>query len=171
MSNTFVVLSETVLEPKDAMRALHYLGHGTGEDHDDSTPHVSVVVPADTGRSLIAEVIDDLGLLDFQAAWDAVIQRLRSRPANIPAETILASVTKAFRCVGCEVSGDIAAGNPLPLVRRLLEDGCETQTVVVFSEPQLLEETFQQDWAHQVEDHLQATVLHLYPGEDRIGTS
>lgn len=175
-SSSFIVLSEVPIETQDAMRALEYLGLGPDADPDgtDATPRVQAVVPADTTRSLLVEVIDDLGAADLQGAWEALVQRLRGErtPDTVQrsAKAVLAAVTDAFGRVGCEVSGTVTPGDPLASVRELLEH-CHSQAVVVFSDPQLLEETFAQDWAHKVEDHLGATVLHLYPGSPVIGTS
>lgn len=183
MSSSFVVLSEVRIAPADAMRALEYLGLGPGsQPADDPDPtgtagdpgilRATVVVPEKLTRPMMVEVIDRLGLLDLQGAWDSVAERLHpgsSERATAP--EVLASVTKAFTAAGCAVEGQIVADAPLQVVSDRLAAGCETQTVVVFSDPQLLEETFAQDWAHRLEDHLSATVLHLYPGTPQIGTS
>lgn len=182
MSSSFVVLSEVPIAPADAMRALEYLGLGPGTEPDDDpgsspsegpTVHgVSVVVPAKLTRPMVVEVIDHLGLLDLQGAWDAVAERLHPGSSErTTAAEVLASVSKSFTAAGCAVDGRIAESSALEAVSELLAEGCETQTVVVFSDPQLLEETFAQDWAHRLEDHLSATVLHLYPGSPQIGTS
>lgn len=198
MHSSFIVLSEVPLENADAMRALEYLGlspdaeadadesiaAGPGDTQQDSRvgaaapaagPRVDVVVPADTERSVIAEVIDSLGLLDLQAAWDAIAERAqgertRRRAAN-EAQAVLASVTRAFESVGCIVDGSVVEDDPIPSIRERLQQGCSLGAVVVYSDPQLLEETFAQDWAHRVEDHLSVAVLHLYPGTGRIGTA
>ncbi|MFQ6484254.1 hypothetical protein [Brachybacterium epidermidis] len=183
MSSSFVVLSEVPIAPADAMRALEYLGLGPGSEPavdapapgDVGTPgalRVNVVIPARLTRPMMVEVIDRLGLLDLQGAWDAVAERVHPETSQRPtAEEVLASVSKAFTAAGCAVEGRTAAEAPLEVVSAHLAEGCETQTVVVFSDPQLLEETFAQDWAHRLEDHLSATVLHLYPGSPQIGTS
>ncbi|EYT48585.1 hypothetical protein M3C58_04800 [Brachybacterium muris] len=183
MSSSFVVLSEVRIAPADAMRALEYLGLGpgaqpadgpddTGTTGDPGVLRATVVVPEKLSRPMMVEVIDRLGLLDLQGAWDAVAERLHPESSErATAPEVLASVTKAFTAAGCAVEGQVAADAPLQVVSDHLADGCETQTVVVFSDPQLLEETFAQDWAHHLEDHLSATVLHLYPGTPQIGTS
>ncbi len=180
MSSSFIVLSEVPIDASDAMTALGYLGLGP-EDDDTSaedaavTPHrVRVVIPRDTERSLVAEVIDALGMADLRGAWEAIVERARRErtadTARADADAVLATVVDAFERVGCRAEGSLSEDDPLPAVRRLLDD-CESQAVVVFSDPQLLEETFAQDWAHKVEDELHATVLHLYPGSPTIGTS
>lgn len=183
MSSSLIVLSEVRIAPADAMRALEYLGLGPGADADpESNPtgggearadhRVRVVIPERLVRPMIVEVIDRLGLLDLQGAWDSVADRLHPEDSErATAPEVLASVTKAFTAAGCTVSGGIVAEAPLREISDQLAAGCETQTVVVFSDPQLLEETFAQDWAHRLEDHLSATVLHLYPGSPQIGTS
>ena len=198
MHSSFIVLSEVPLENADAMRALEYLGlspdaeadadeslaAGPGDKQQDSRvgatapavgPRVDVVVPADTERSVIAEVIDSLGLLDLQAAWAAIAERAQGertpRRAADEAHAVLTSVTRAFESVGCIVDGAVVEDNPIPSIRTRLQQGCSLGAVVVYSDPQLLEETFAQDWAHRVEDHLSVAVLHLYPGNGRIGTA
>lgn len=172
MPHSVIVLSEVALAPTDALTALEYLGLDPADREEPI--HVRAVVPADTERSLIAEVIDKLGMADLQGVWDAVSQRARARrsehSATLDAHGVLASVQDVFTRVGCEVEGTISPDDPIDTIRGLLDD-CETQTVVVYSDPQLLEETFAQDWAHRVEDALDATVLHLYPGSPVIGTS
>ena len=175
-NSSFIVLSEVPIEAQDAMRALEYLGLGPDADPEgaDANPLVRAVVPADTSRSLLVEVIDYLGAADLQNAWESLVERLRRErtpeSSRREAKSVLAAVTAAFRRVGCEITGTVSPDDPLSTVRDLLE-GCHSQAVVVFSDPQLLEETFAQDWAHKVEDHLGATVLHLYPGSPVIGTS
>lgn len=172
MPTSFIVLSEVPLETSDARTALEYLAIDPAAEDEQVIVHA--VVPADTQRSLIAQVIDSLGIGDLAGAWDAVTERARRRNADsartMEASGVLATVEDAFTAVGCEVSGSVAEDDPLPAVRELLEDA-STQTVVVYSDPQLLEETFAQDWAHRVEDRLDATVLHLYPGSRSIGTA
>lgn len=172
MPFSFIVLSEVPLRAADAMRALEYLGLGP---EAESAPRVRAVVPADIEHSVVAEVIDSLGLLDLRAAYDAIAERVRGErtadAARHDASDVLASVEGAFRAAGCEVSGTVVDEDPIPALRASLEEGCDSGAVVVFSDPQLLEETFAQDWAHKVEDHLEVTVLHLYPGSDRIGTA
>ncbi len=161
------------------MRALDYLGLGpscaTEDDSSPAAPLVRAVVPADTERSLIAEVIDSLGLVDLEGAWNAIVERVRhertEEKAREAADAVLASVVHAFESAGCTVEGSVSEDDPIPAIRALLDEGSTSQTVVVFSDPQLLEETFAQDWAHRVEDHLDVTVLHLYPGSEWIGTS
>lgn len=175
-SSSFIVLSEVPIETQDAMRALEYLGLGPDADPEgaDGTPRVQAVVPADMSRSLLVEVIDDLGAADLQGAWEALVSRLRGErteeSVHRDAQAVLSAVTDAFSRIGCEVSGTVSGQDPLSAVRGFLED-CHSQAVVVFSDPQLIEETFAQDWAHKVEDDLGATVLHLYPGSPMIGTS
>lgn len=178
MSSSFIVLSEVPIDTSDAMTALGYLGFGPEDESPEEAPaqplRVRVVVPRDTERSLVAEVIDALGMADLRSAWEAIAERARRErtdvTAHADAQAVLATVIDAFERVGCRAEGSLTEDDPLPAVQQLLDD-CQTQAVVVFSDPQLLEETFAQDWAHKVEDELHATVLHLYPGSRTIGTS
>lgn len=168
-----VVLSEVPVSPEDARTALRYLGlEATGDDAEPSTPHVHVLVPRDSHRSVIAEVIDALGLIDVRGAWQAVADRSRHRRAEADrhAHEVLDTVLAALRDAGCDASGTLTDDDPLDAVRAELAEG-SPQAVVVFSDPQILEETFARDWAHRVEDHLHVPVLHLYPGSTMIGGS
>lgn len=170
MRSSVIVLSEVAIGTADAARAMEYLGLDTAEEEEPV--RVRTIVPQDTERSLIAEFIDRLAMIDLKGAWEAITDRHRHdpEPARRSATAVLAAVEDSFRRVGCEVTGELSADDPLPSIREALED-CGTQSVVVFSNPQLLEETFAQDWAHRVEDALSATVLHLYPGSGAIGTA
>ena len=178
MSTSFIVLSEVPVSTSDAMTALRYLGLDPAEQEEadaasPDAPAVRVLVPRDAHRSLVAEVIDALGLIDLRGAWEAVAVRARHERAEHAArhaQEALEATTASFRKVGCTVEGTLCDGDPLEAVQGLLDD-CSSQAVVVFSDPQLFEETFAQDWAHRVEDHLHATVLHLYPGSTMIGGS
>lgn len=174
MPCSFIVLTDVALSADDAQRALDYLGLSGGAEVPEVIP-VRAIVPEAGARPLLAEVIDALGLLDLLAAWDAVVSAARHE--NTPqraadhAQDVLASVHNAFTAVGCDLDGEVTGMDPLPAVREALAAGCESAAVVVFSDPQLVEETFAQDWAHAVEDRLGVTVLHLYPGSARIGTA
>ncbi|GAB2550239.1 hypothetical protein [Brachybacterium huguangmaarense] len=180
MTTSFIVLSEVPIGTADAATALTYLGLAPAEVDEGEAPVpaedilVRVVVPRDTERSLVAEIVDSLGVADLAAAWSALTERLGGERtdarATVDAEGVLAAVTDAFRREGCTVEGMLSEDDPLPVLRELLET-VESPAVVVYSDPQLLEETFALDWAHKVEDSLQATVLHLYPGSPTIGTS
>lgn len=174
MSSSFIVLTDVPLSADDAQRAVDYLGFSGGEDPQEEI-RVRAVVPADGARPLLAEVIDALGLLDLLSAWEALVEAVRHdrtpEQTARKAQDVLATVEAAFTAVGCTVQGSITGTDPLPAVREALSSGCECGAVVVFSDPQLVEETFAQDWAHAVEDQLGVAVLHLYPGSGRIGTA
>ena len=54
-------------------------------------------------------------------------------PTDPDADAVLATVIDAFERVGCRAEGSLSEDDPLPAVRRLLDD-CESQAVVVFSD-------------------------------------
>ncbi|MGQ4495328.1 hypothetical protein ACUH95_06150 [Dermabacteraceae bacterium P13101] len=169
MSCSFIVLSEVELSPADAQRAVRLLG--CDGDEECPLPSVRIVVPAVTQRSLVAEVIDDLALFRIDLAARDLAARMRGDQLLERSDSarVLESCQDAFKRIGCEVVSAECEENALAAVSSGVDD-CETQTVVVFTMPQLVEETLELDWAHLVEDALNTSVVHLYPGYEGIGS-
>ena len=61
MNATIVVLTEETLNEADA-RNLGYLA-------EDNAVRFEILVPADPGRHMLVDVLDNLSLLDFAAAY------------------------------------------------------------------------------------------------------
>ncbi|WP_432570383.1 hypothetical protein [Kineococcus sp. SYSU DK005] len=159
---TVVVLTEEALGEVDAgnVAALH-----EGED----VRHV-VVVPADTERNLLADVLDHLSLGELR---DALAAARAGRPdperARADAETALQQTLAALRALGLRAEGRTSGDDPVPVVRELLRTEPDAREVVVVTRPHAVEDTFHTDWASRARDALGVPVLHLYAGTMRLG--
>ena len=141
MADLIVILTEQALGAGDAGRilALH-----EGEDLD-----YHVLVPADTERNLLVDVIDHLSMLHLRAALDAVRGREQSGDAaRVTAEQSLQSSLEAVKAE----------------VERL-----GAREVVVVTRPHAVEDTFHRDWASRARDELGVPVLHVYAGTTFLG--
>ncbi|MFC0675414.1 hypothetical protein [Brachybacterium hainanense] len=141
MHSSFIVLAGAPLSAADAMGALEYLGLAPDmdPDADPAPPVVRIVVPTDPARDLAGTC-----------------------RAGHEGSGILDAARRAFTSVGCLVDVAECTQSPLDAVRRHLADGCRSQAVVLFSDgaggAQAADE-----WAHELEDDLDAAVLHLQP--------
>ncbi|EWS82986.1 hypothetical protein [Brachybacterium phenoliresistens] len=141
MHSSFIVLAGAPLEAADAMSALEYLGLSPDMDPDAGAapPAVRVVVPRDPARDLAGTC-----------------------GADADGPRILPSVEKAFRAAGCEIVGAECTAAPLAAVRAALAAGCRSQAVILFSDG-AGGAAAADEWAHELEDDLDAAVLHLQP--------
>lgn len=162
---TVVLLTEEPLHGPDVDRllALH--------PAEDGGPEWGywVVVPQDTQRNLLADVVDHLGVGELRAAL-AAVRGGEPDPAAARAEAaeVLATTLEALRARGREVDGALTEDDPLPAVRDAVERRGADEVVVV-SRPRLLEDTFHRDWASRARDALGVPVLHVYGGTTSVG--
>ncbi|NAZ88000.1 hypothetical protein GTR00_18130 [Kineococcus sp. T90] len=157
-----VVLTEEALGEVDAgnIAALH-----EGED----VRHV-VVVPADTERNLLADVLDHLSLGELRDALAAArARRPDPQRARADAETALARTLEELRALGLRAEGRTSGDDPVPVVRELLRTEPDARELVVVTRPHAVEDTFHTDWASRARDTLGVPVLHLYAGTMRLG--
>lgn len=162
---TVVLLSEEALQPGDASRivALH------DTTHDSAAVTYRVLVPADTERNLLVDVLDHLSMLELRQA----LQDLRGEPdpaqARAQAAQALEQSLAALRAAGREATGAVTGDDPLPsLVDAVAAAGEGTQVVVV-TRPHAVEDTFHRDWASRARDVLGVPVLHVYAGTTFLG--
>lgn len=161
MPDTIVLLTEEPVQRADAERILAL--HG-GEE---LTYHV--LVPADTQRNLLAEVVDRLSLFQLREALDAVREGQPStEAARTQAEAVLEATVGSLRHHGREADGELTADDPLPaLAQAVAQRGA--REVVVVSRPRALEDTFHRDWASRAREELGVPVLHVYGGTGSLG--
>lgn len=163
MNATIVVLTEEVLNEADA-RNLGYLA-------ENNPVHFQVLVPADTGRNMLVDVLDNLSLLDFAAAYRDVVGPHPSRRQEArEAEQELRESLDLLRGLGFDADGRVTGENP---VESVVEEArkAKAQQVVVITTPHAIEDTFRTDWANEAQDRLGVPVLHLYSGSGFIGDS
>jgi len=161
VADLIVILTEQALDTGDAGRilALH-----NGEDLD-----YHVLVPADTRRNLLVDVIDHLSLLQLREALDAVLGREPGGDAaRLSAQQALTASLAALRNSGKSAEGQVTQDDPLPAVKAEV-DRLGAREVVVVTRPHALEDTFHRDWASRARDELGVPVLHVYAGTTFLG--
>ena len=162
MPHTIVVLTEETLGSADAARivALHA---------DEADVVYRVLVPADTERNLLADVLDHLSLFELRAALDAVRERKPdAAEARADAGAALRGSIDSMVAVEATVTGEITPDDPLPRLGELVAEE-DVQEVVVVTRPHAVEDTFHTDWASRARDELGVPVLHVYAGTTRLG--
>ena len=161
MADLIVILTEQALGAGDATRisALH-----SGEDL-----RYHVLVPADTERNLLVDVIDHLSMLELRQALDAVRGREpQDDQARASAAQALSSSLEALHRSGIDAEGAITNDDPLPAVQEAVT-ALGAREVVVVTRPHALEDTFHRDWASRARDELGVPVLHVYAGTTFLG--
>ncbi|WP_432485586.1 hypothetical protein [Kineococcus esterisolvens] len=159
---TVVVLTEEALGEIDAgnIAALH---------RDEPVRHV-VLVPADTERNLLVDVLDHLSLGELRAALEEVrAGRPDPERARAGAESALARTLEELRSLGLHAEGRTTGDDPMPAVREVLRTEPDARELVVVTRPHAVEDTFHTDWASRARDTLGVPVLHLYAGTMRLG--
>ncbi|MGI4895226.1 MAG: hypothetical protein ACRYF3_08955 [Janthinobacterium lividum] len=164
---TVVVLTEEAFGDVDAhnVASLHAEERASGDD----IRHL-VLVPADTERSVLADLLDHLSLGELRAALGDVRDgRPDQAEARTDATTALATTLAALRAEGLRAEGRTTADDPLPEVRAALEQEPDARELVVVTRPHAVEDTFHRDWASRARDTLGVPVLHVYAGTTRLG--
>jgi hypothetical protein len=155
---SIVLLTEQALTVADAERLAGL--------YAPDKPHYRVLVPADTGRSLLADVLDHLSLLELRAALDAV--RGHEDDARVTASRALDASLTALRSAGVMNDGSVVEGDPVVALQAAL-DQQPADEVVIVTRPHAVEDTFHTDWASRARERLGVPVLHLYAGSGRLG--
>ncbi|MEZ0493667.1 hypothetical protein AB2L28_15615 [Kineococcus sp. TBRC 1896] len=164
---TVVVLTEEAFGDVDARNVaqLHAAERAEGQD----VRHL-VLVPADTRRSLLADVVDKVSLGELKEALaDLRGDRPGAHELRADAETALRATVEALRAEGLTVEGRTTGDDPLPEVRTALAQEPDARELVVVTRPRAVEDTFRTDWASQARDTLGVPVLHVYAGTTRLG--
>jgi hypothetical protein len=156
---SIVLLTEQALDAGDAERLV--------ELHAPEGSRFRVLVPADTGRSLLADVLDHLSLLELRSALDAV-RGADDDTDRAQATRALADSVTRLTAAGGTAHGDVVQGDPIEAVRKALAEEPADELVVV-TRPHAVEDTFHTDWASRARDRLGIPVLHVYGGTSRLG--
>lgn len=161
MADLILILTEQALEPGDAGRILAL--------HEGEELSYHVLVPADTERNLLVDVVDHLSMLHLREALDAVRRREpRGDAARASAEQALASSLEALRGLGKDAHGQVTTDDPLPAVKAEV-DRLGAREVVVVTRPHAVQDTFHRDWASRAREKLGVPVLHVYAGTTFLG--
>ncbi len=156
---TIVVLTEVALTEGDVHRMVGL--------HADEHFDYHVLVPADTERNVLVNVLDHLTLLDFKAAA-ADFRSPDARHATTTADEALQKSIAAITAVGRSASGVVTEDDPLPALRAEVA-ATRAAEVVIVTEPHAVEDTFHTDWASRAREELGLPVLHMYAGDWRLG--
>jgi hypothetical protein len=158
---TIVVLTEEALDAGDAQRISAL--------HEGETLTYRVLVPADTERNLLSDVLDHLSLLELRKALDALRGKEHGHPDQPKdAGQALAATVAALQGLGVEATGEVTEDDPLPALSAAV-DRFGAREVVVVTRPHAVEDTFHRDWASRARDVLGVPVLHVYAGTTFLG--
>jgi hypothetical protein len=156
---SIVLLTEEALSTTDAERIVGL--------HAEQAPRFSVLVPADTGRNLLADVLDHLSLLELRKALEAVGRR-HPDGDRVHADQALAATLANLQVAGAPAKGRVAEGDPVAALQKELADAPADEVIVV-TRPHAVEDTFHTDWASRARDRLGVPVLHVYAGSTWLG--
>ncbi len=162
---TIIVLTEEALDAGDAQRIAAL--------HPDEPIHYRVLVPADVERSLLADVLDHLSLLELRQALDAA-RGEDDHPTRSEASAALSQSVQALRAQfdgteGASADGLIIDGDPVDELRECVQNDSGTSEVVIVTRPHAVEDTFHRDWASRARHILGLPVLHVYAGSSFLG--
>ncbi|MCU1572421.1 MAG: hypothetical protein JWO93_503 [Micrococcaceae bacterium] len=164
MTDSIIILTEEPLGERDAANIIRL--YEAGDD-----VQLVVLVPADTKRHLLADVVDQLTLLDLPAAFRGLREKAPDQETvRAGAAQALAASLRALETAGARVEGRVADGDAVASLVAEVQ-GREARQAVVVTRPHALADTFHQDWANQAQHKLGLPVLHLYSGSGFIGDS
>ncbi|PFG19567.1 hypothetical protein [Serinibacter salmoneus] len=126
-----------------------------------------LIVPTETSRSVVLQVIDSLALLDLREAWDSMTGE---RSGHDPAEAVLTASREAMEAAGLEVAAGVVADDPIATLREESESAGDVLQVLTVTDPHAFEDTVHRSWADRAQDALGLPVLHMYAGTSRLGT-
>ena len=158
MTASIVLLTEQALAASDAERLVRL--------HADDHPSYRVLVPADTQRSLLADVLDHLSLLELREALEAARHHDEGRRTQA-GKALEASLTE-LRGVGVPADGEVVQGDPVAALEKELSTRAADEVVIV-TRPHAVEDTFHTDWASRARERLGVPVLHVYAGSSWLG--
>jgi hypothetical protein len=159
---TTIVLTEQALGDADAVHL--------AELHDASPEGTEqewvVLVPADPKRSLLADVLDHLSLLELRGALGAV--RHHEDPSRKDAQTSLEASLAELGGLGLTVQGEVVVGDAVAALAAAVTKYSATDVVIV-TRPHAVEDTLHTDWASKARERLGVPVLHVYAGSTWLG--
>jgi len=159
-SDVVVVLTEEALGGDDAARISAL--------HPDDTLTFRVLVPADTERNLLVDVLDHLSMFDLRAALGEIRGEPDETTARAGAQQALEESLTALRGTGAVADGVVTDDDPLPALEQAVREH-DAREVVVVTRPHAVEDTFHTDWASRARERLGVPVLHVYAGTTFLG--
>jgi len=161
VTETVIVLTEDALLDTDVRQIVDY--------YAERDVRFQVLVPADTEHNVLAEVVNDLGLLDLRRLWsDITDPDPDDREARTEAAEALRRSLDQLTAAGATADGQVVQDDPLPALLQAA-NGLRASEVVVVTTPKMLDDTFRRDWASRAREAMGLPVLHLYTGSTIIG--
>lgn len=161
MTETILVLTEDTLADVDVQ---HIVGLYPTDELD-----YRVLVPANTDRSLLGDLLNHLAAGRFRQAWeDATHDQPTPGNARAEASERLALSIAELQSRGCAASGEIVEDDPMPALRSALEVG-DVREIIVVTDKHPLDDAFRRDWASRAREELAVPVLHLYTRTSQVG--
>jgi len=161
VTETVIVLTEDALLDTDVRQIVDY--------YAERDVRFQVLVPADTEHNVLAEVVNDLGLLDLRRLWSDITD---PDPDDSKARTEAAEALRRsldlLTAAGATAEGQVVQDDPLPALMQAAASFRAAEVVVVTT-PKMLDDTFRRDWASRAREALGLPVLHLYTGSTIIG--
>ncbi|MBK5248091.1 MAG: hypothetical protein JJE50_01455 [Actinomycetales bacterium] len=157
---TIIVLTEDGLREGDVTNILKL--------HDDPETSFEVLVPADTERHVLADLINHLSLLELREAWDSITHKETDEDARQDASEALERSLSLFAAAGATAHGTVVTDDPLPALRQAINN-LRADEIIVVTRPHAVEDTFHQDWASRAREELGIPVLHFYTGTSLLG--
>lgn len=158
MTTSILLLTEQALTAADARRLVGL--------YAPDVPAFRILVPEDTGRNLLADVLDHLSLLELKEALDAV--RGHDEGDRIAAAKALDASVTELAALDASVTGSLVRGDPVAALQSALDEG-PTDQIVIFTRPHAVEDTFHTDWASRARERFGLPVLHVYAGSSWLG--
>jgi len=157
---TIILLTEEALRPNDVenIRTLH----------GDEPLTITVLVPADTERNVVASIIDHLSLFELKEAWQSIVDKESDAEARQEASAALEQTVDALQKIGATATGTIVDDDPLPALAQAVTNA-DADEVIIVTMPHAVEDTFHQDWASRARETLGVPVLHFYTGMNLLG--
>lgn len=157
---TIILLTEEALRPSDVenIRTLH----------GDEPLTITVLVPADTERNVVASIIDHLSLFELKEAWQSITDKETDAEARQEAGAALEQTVTALEGAGATVTGTVVDDDPLPALTQAVTNE-NADEVIIVTMPHAVEDTFHQDWASRARETLGVPVLHFYTGTNLLG--
>ncbi len=158
--DVIVILTEEALGTDDAARIAAL--------HEGESLRYRVLVPADTERNLLVDVLDHLSLLQLREALEELRGKQDPEAARADAAQALTSSLAALRGQGATADGAVTDDDPLPALTAAVREHSAREVVVV-TRPHAVEDTFHTDWASRARDEVGVPVLHVYAGTTFLG--
>ncbi|MEU4206334.1 hypothetical protein [Rothia terrae] len=136
-----------------------------------STPPVEAIhllIPTEVHEPLLLKVLDQLALLDFNAASRTAFSAEKGALTHRQeAQEISRTSHLLLKDAGFQVEITIASGDPVAVMRSIVEADDSVQAIII-TNPHPVQDSLNLNWTNKAQDSLGIPVLHLLSGTERI---